>query len=151
MRGRYLGPTAFIGPHGRSGWCVRFGGRASLCATEHLRGVTQDEADCLGLDERRELDELLRAAQEVPENYEDSTSQPGPRHRQKFRQNHQGNLKSRHAMIWTDEIICRSLPEKRSDFWNRSAPRGNDESLEEETTHQQFERGSGRLSGENGS
>ena len=48
----------------------------------------------------------------------------------------------------SDEIICRSLPEKRSDFWNRSAPRG---SLEEETTHQQFERGSGRLSGANGS
>ena len=47
----------------------------------------------------------------------------------------------------TDEIICRSLPEKRSDFWNRSAPRGEHESLEEETTHQQCERGSGCLSG----
>ena len=48
-----------------------------MCATEHLRGVTPDEADRLGLDERRQLDELLRAAQEVPENYEDLTSQPG--------------------------------------------------------------------------
>ena len=44
-----------------------------ICATEHLRGVTPDEADCLGLDERRQLDELLR-----PENFEDLTSQPGP-------------------------------------------------------------------------
>ena len=51
----------------------------------------------------------------------------------------------------TDEIICRSLLEKRCDFWNRSAPRGNYEGLEEETTHQQFERGLGRLSGANGS
>ena len=42
--------------------------------------VTLDEADCLGLDERRQLDELLRAAREVPENYEDLTSQPGPPH-----------------------------------------------------------------------
>ena len=31
-----------------------------------MRGVTPDEAECLGLDERRQLDELLRAAQEVP-------------------------------------------------------------------------------------
>ena len=52
---------------------MRFGG-----ATEHSRGVTPDEADCFGLDERRQLDELLRAAREVPENYEDLTSQPGP-------------------------------------------------------------------------
>ena len=59
MRGRFLGPTALIGPHGRSGWCVRFGGRASLCATEHMCRVTPEEADCLGLDERRQLDELL--------------------------------------------------------------------------------------------
>ena len=27
MRGRSLGPTALIGPHGRSGWWVRFGRR----------------------------------------------------------------------------------------------------------------------------
>ena len=60
MRGRYLGPAALIRPHGRSSWWVRFGGRAFLCAAEHLRGVTPDEADCLGLDERRQLDELLR-------------------------------------------------------------------------------------------
>ena len=53
MRGRYLGPAALIGPHGRSSWWVRFGGRAYLCATEHLRGVTPDEADRLGIDERR--------------------------------------------------------------------------------------------------
>ena len=52
---------------------MRFGGRAHLCAAKHLRGVTPDEADCLGLDERRQLDELLR-----PENFEDFTSQPGP-------------------------------------------------------------------------
>ena len=64
--------------HGRSSWWVRFGGRAYLCATEHLRGVTQDEADCLGLDGRRQLEELLQAAREVRENYEDLTSQPGP-------------------------------------------------------------------------
>ena len=51
----------------------------------------------------------------------------------------------------TDEIICRSLLEKRSDTWNRSAPRGEHESLEVETTHQQFERSSGRLSGASGS
>ena len=37
-----------------------------------------DEADCLGLDERRQLDDLLKAVQEVSENYEDLTSQPGP-------------------------------------------------------------------------
>ena len=67
-----LGPAALIGPHSRSCWWVRCGGRACL------RGVTLDEADCLGLDERRQLDELLRAAREVPENYEDLTSQPGP-------------------------------------------------------------------------
>ena len=30
MQGRYLGPAALIGPHGRSGWWVRFGGRAYL-------------------------------------------------------------------------------------------------------------------------
>ena len=47
----------------------------------------------------------------------------------------------------TDEIIGWSLLEERSDIWNRSAPRGKYESLEEETTHQQFERSSGRLSG----
>ena len=49
-----------------------------MCATEHLRGITPDEADRLGTDERRQLDELLRAVQEVPENCEDVTSQPGP-------------------------------------------------------------------------
>ena len=37
-----------------------------------------DEADRLGIDEGRQLDELLRAAQEVPENYQDLTSQQGP-------------------------------------------------------------------------
>ena len=52
---------------------------------------------------------------------------------------------------WADEIICGSLPEKCFDFWNRSAPRGEHEGPEEETTHQQFERGSGRLSGAEGS
>ena len=30
-----------------------------------------------GIDEKRQLDELLRAAQEVAENNEDLTSQPG--------------------------------------------------------------------------
>ena len=40
---------------------------------------------------------------------------------------------------------------KRSDFWNCSAPRREYESHEEETTHQQFVRGSGRVSGANGS
>ena len=39
----------------------------------------------------------------------------------------------------------------RSDFWNCSAPRREYESLEEETTHQEFERGSGHKSGANGS
>ena len=53
---------------------MRFGGRVYLCATEHLRGVTPDEADRLGIDARGQLDELLRAAQEVPENYEDLTT-----------------------------------------------------------------------------
>ena len=57
---------------------MRFGGRVYLCATEHLRGVTPDEADSLGLDERRQLGELLPAVREVPDNYEDLTSQPGP-------------------------------------------------------------------------
>ena len=47
----------------------------------------------------------------------------------------------------TDEIICRSLLEKRSDFWNRSAPRGEYESLDEEINYQQSDKGSGRLSG----
>ena len=57
---------------------MRFGGRAYLCASEHLRGVTPDEADRLGLDEGRLLDVLLWAAREVPENCEDLTSQPEP-------------------------------------------------------------------------
>ena len=52
--GRYFGPAALIGPHGRSSWWVMFGGRADLCATEHLRGVTLDESDRLGIDERRQ-------------------------------------------------------------------------------------------------
>ena len=34
------------------------------------------EAICLGLDERRQLADLLKPTQEVPENYEDLTSQP---------------------------------------------------------------------------
>ena len=51
----------------------------------------------------------------------------------------------------TDKIIGWSLLEKRSEFGNRSAPRGEHESHEEETNHQQFERGSGRLNGANGS
>ena len=63
-RGRYLGPGALIGLHGRRSWSVRFGGKAYLCATEHWRGVTPDEADCLCFDERIPLDELLRAARE---------------------------------------------------------------------------------------
>ena len=62
---RYLGCAALIGTHSRSSWWVTFGGRAHLCATEHLRGVTPDEADRVGLDERRQSDELLRAVQEV--------------------------------------------------------------------------------------
>ena len=78
MRGRYLGPAALMGPHGRSSWWVRFGGIAYLRATEHLRGVTPDEADRLGLGEGRLLDELLWAVQEVPENFEDLTPQLGP-------------------------------------------------------------------------
>ena len=57
---------------------MRFGERAYLCATEHLRGVTPDESDRLGIDERRQLNELLRAARELPESYDDLTSQPGP-------------------------------------------------------------------------
>ena len=72
------GTQALIGPHGLSSLWVRIGGRAYLSATEHLRAVTPDEAGCLGFDERRQLNELLRAAREVPENYEDLTSQPGP-------------------------------------------------------------------------
>ena len=51
----------------------------------------------------------------------------------------------------TDEIICGCVLEKGFDIWNRSAPRGEYESLEQDTTHQQFERGSGCLSGTNGS
>ena len=85
MRGRYLGRAALFGPHGRRSWWVRFGGRAYLCAAEHLRGDTPDEADRLGLDETRQLDELLQAAQGVPENYEDLTSQLGPDHKEKSR------------------------------------------------------------------
>ena len=77
MRGRYLGPAALSGRHGRSSWWVPFGARAYLCATEHLREVTSDAADCLGLDQRRQWDELLKAAREMPENYEDLTSQLG--------------------------------------------------------------------------
>ena len=65
MRGRYLGPAALIGPHGRSSWWVSFGGRAHLCATEHLRGVTPDEADRLGVDERRQLDGQPRRYQKT--------------------------------------------------------------------------------------
>ena len=38
---RYLGLAALVGPHGRSSMWARFGGRACLCATEHLRGVTR--------------------------------------------------------------------------------------------------------------
>ena len=49
-----------------------------MCATEHLRGVTSDESDRLRIDERRQLDDLLKAAQAVLENYEDFTSQPRP-------------------------------------------------------------------------
>ena len=56
--------------------------------------------DRLGIDERRQLDELLKAAQEVPKNYEDLTSQPGPRHQESSQQNHQGNPKSRHVITW---------------------------------------------------
>ena len=41
MRGRYLGPAALIGPHGRSIWWVRFGGRAYLNATERLEESRQ--------------------------------------------------------------------------------------------------------------
>ena len=78
LRGRYLGPAALTGSLGRSCWWVRFGGRAYLCIPVHLRGVTPDESDRLGIDERRHLDDLLKAAQEAPENYEDLTSQPGP-------------------------------------------------------------------------
>ena len=48
IRGRCLGPAVLIGPHGRSSWWVRFGGRACWCATEHLREVTPDEAGLLG-------------------------------------------------------------------------------------------------------
>ena len=77
MRGRYLGHAALSGRHGRSSWWVPFGARAYLCATEHLREVTSDAADCLGLDQRRQWDELLKAAREMPENYEDLTSQLG--------------------------------------------------------------------------
>ena len=52
----------------------------------------QTKADCLGLDERRQLDELLRAAQERYRKItRDLISQPGPpRHQWKFRQNHEG-------------------------------------------------------------
>ena len=78
QRGRYLGRAALVGPHGRTSWWVRFGGRAYLCAAQRLPGVTPDEADCLGLDGRRQLDELLQADREVPENYKDLTSQFGP-------------------------------------------------------------------------
>ena len=73
-----MGPAALIGPHGQSSWWVRFGGRACMCAAEHKRGVTPDEADCVGLDEIGQLHELLRVAREVPENYEDFISRPGP-------------------------------------------------------------------------
>ena len=52
-------------------------GRTYSRITQHLRGVPPDEANCLDLDEGRQLAELLRPAQEVPENYEDVTSQPG--------------------------------------------------------------------------
>ena len=51
----------------------------------------------------------------------------------------------------TDEIIYGCILEKRSDIWNCLASRGEYESLEEETTDQQFERSSGRLSGAKGS
>ena len=41
-----------------------------MCVAEHLRGVTSDEGDRLGMDESRQVDELL--------NYRDPTSQPRP-------------------------------------------------------------------------
>ena len=63
----HLGPAALIGPHVRSCWV---GGRADLCAAEHLRRVAPDEGNRLGMDESRQEDELL--------NCGDPTSQPRP-------------------------------------------------------------------------
>ena len=98
MRGRYLGPATLIEAE-RSKW-VRFGGRAHVCATEHLRGVTQDEADRLGLDELRQLDELLRAAQEVPENYEDDIPAGRPATGESSDRTTKGT-RGEDAMTWT--------------------------------------------------
>ena len=62
QKNRYLGSAALMGRHLRSCW---FDGRANLCAAEHLRGVSSDEGVRLGMDESRQVDELL--------NNEDST------------------------------------------------------------------------------
>ena len=43
-------------PHDRSGW---FDGREYSYAAEHLRGVVSEEGDRLGIDESRQVDELL--------------------------------------------------------------------------------------------
>ena len=72
MRGRYLGPAALIGSHGRSGSWVRFCGRAHLCATEHLRGVT------LALTKGDSWTSCSGQPRRYRNNNEDLTTQPGP-------------------------------------------------------------------------
>ena len=62
-KNHYLGPPPLSGPHVRGFW---FGGRAYLCAAEHLRRVAPDEGNLLGMDESRKVDELP--------NYGDPTS-----------------------------------------------------------------------------
>ena len=41
-----------------------------------MREVTPDEADCLGLDEKRQLNASLPAGWEAPKNYEEPTPLP---------------------------------------------------------------------------
>ena len=91
MGGRYLGPAASIGPHGRSSWWVRFGGRANLCASEHLREITPDVADRLGIDSWTRCSGQPRST---------AATQPQPHNRWIFRQNHRGNPRSCHAVTW---------------------------------------------------
>ena len=72
MRGRHLRPAALSGPHGRSSWWVRFGGRAYLCATETLARSHARRSGSRGpVTKEDSWPRLLPAAREVPENCED--------------------------------------------------------------------------------
>ena len=83
MRGRYLGPTALIGPHGRSSWWVRFGG-GHTCAL-------------LSTCEESHRTKRIAWASMQGDSWM-SCSGPPP---VEVPTDHQGNPKSRHAMTWT--------------------------------------------------